>query len=127
MRKFTTAALAALALVGGTTAATSADAQTRYYRGGDRTGTAIVAGIAGLALGAALSSRGGYGYGYGYGPSYSYGYPSYGYGSGYGYYGPSYGYDSYYGRPYAPRYRARICTFWRHDRWGRAYPVQGRC
>jgi len=52
-------ALAATAL----TAAAPADAQRyrgdRYYhRGGNGTGTAVVAGIAGLAIGAALASNG---------------------------------------------------------------------
>lgn len=132
MRKPITAALAALSLVTGLTAASTADAQSRWRRGHDNTSTAIIAGAAGLALGAAISSRGGYGYGYGY-PSYGYrySYPSYGYGYGY----PSYGYPSYgygYGRPYyAPRYyappRPRMCSYWRYDRWGRAYRVRGYC
>ena len=49
-----------------------------YGRGYDRDGggAAIVAGVAGLALGAALADRGDYGYapdyGYGYAPAYSY-------------------------------------------------------
>ncbi|HLZ84390.1 MAG TPA: hypothetical protein VKQ54_12555 [Caulobacteraceae bacterium] len=48
-----------------------------YDRGYDRDGgAAIVAGVAGLALGAALSDRGDYGYapdyGYGYAPAYGY-------------------------------------------------------
>jgi hypothetical protein len=51
-----------------------------YGRGGyerdEGNGGAIVAGIAGLALGAALSDRGDYGYApsYGYAPAYDYGY-----------------------------------------------------
>jgi hypothetical protein len=51
-----------------------------YGRGGyerdEGNGGAIVAGIAGLALGAALSDRGDYGYApsYGYAPAYGYGY-----------------------------------------------------
>ena len=118
MRKFMTAAMAALTLVGGMAAATTADAQHRY-RGHNDTSTAIAAGVAGLALGAALGSRGGYST-----YSYGYGYPSYGYGYGRPYYG-----RPYYGGYYAPRrhYRPRYCTYWRYDRWGRAYPVQGRC
>ena len=135
MRKPITAALAALTLVSGLTTASAANAQSYWRRGHDNTSTAIIAGAAGLALGAAIGSRGGgYGYGYGY-PSYGYGYgggyPSYGYGYGGGY--PSYGYG--YGRPYyggyAPRYyappRPRMCSYWRYDRWGRAYRVRGYC
>ena len=119
MRKPITAALAALTLAGGLTAATTADAQSRYRRDRD-SGAAVAAGIAGLALGAALGRRGT--------TTYSYGYPSYSYGYGYA--------DPYYGGYYAPpRYRApppryytpRVCTYWRYDRWGRAYQVQGRC
>ena len=51
-----------------------------YGRGYDRDGggAAIVAGVAGLAIGAALADRGDYGYapdyGYGYAPAYGYGY-----------------------------------------------------
>lgn len=45
-------ALAATAL----TSATPAMARDPYHRGGDRTGTAIAVGIAGLALGAIIAS-----------------------------------------------------------------------
>jgi len=128
MRKMITAVIAAASLVGGLTVASAADAQSRYYRHRDNDAeVAIAAGLAGLALGAAISNRG---YGYSYGGR-GYGYPSYGYSRPYygGYYGrPAYRpYNrGYYGRPYAPRYR-QTCTYWRHDRWGRAYPVQRRC
>jgi hypothetical protein len=49
-----------------------------YGYGRDDAAGAVVAGVAGLALGAALASQGDYGYApaYGYGPSYG---PSYGY------------------------------------------------
>lgn len=124
MRKLMTAALAALTLAGGLTAATTADAQSRYRR--NDSSAAVAAGIAGLALGAALGSRGSTSFSYGY-PSYGYGY---GYGSGYGYAQPYYG-GGYYDRRYyapPPRYvQPRVCTYWRYDRWGRAYPVTGRC
>lgn len=122
MRKSFTAALAALSLVGGLAAATTADAQSRrHFRDRDNSGAAIAAGVAGLALGAAIGSRGG-GYGYGYG------YPSYGYGYGGGYYDRPYYGRPYYGRGYGYGYRApRWCTYWRYDRWGRSYPVRGRC
>ncbi len=71
MRKFLTAAVAALSFAGAI-AATSAPAEARdhrrgsygggyygggrYYRHHDNTGTALAAGVVGLALGAALAS-----------------------------------------------------------------------
>jgi hypothetical protein len=132
MRKFLTAAVAALTL-GGAMVATTAPAEARpygwhgggyhgyhYYRHGGNPGVAVAAGIAGLAVGAALAS-GNRGYSsYYYGPSYSYGY--------YGprpYYGRSY-YRPYYARPHYRSY-ARTCFQWRYDRWGRAYQVRGWC
>jgi len=103
------AALAATVLA----SAAPADAQRRggyrhYGRGGDAAGAALVGGILGLGVGAAIasSSRGGY------------------YGGGYydrGYYGPprGYYYDSY--RPYYPR----CWTSWRWDPyWGRDVPMR---
>ena len=62
------------------------------HRGGGDAGALIAGGIAGLALGAALSSHhDGYGGGYGYGRS------GYGYGYGYGdHYGYGYGYGDRY-------------------------------
>lgn len=118
MRKTLAAGLAALSF-GGAIAATAlpSAAEARDWRGGyyggdwDRhhhhnnsTGTAIVAGIAGLAIGAALADsshsrsyynggyydRGYYDRGYGY---YGSGYGSYGYGYAPGYY--DYGYQPY--------------------------------
>lgn len=79
-----------------TAVAPTAEAQRyrRYHR--DNTGTAIVAGIAGLAIGAALASdRGGYGY---YDRRYDYDRRFY---RNRGYY-PS---DGYYYRDYQRRYR----------------------
>jgi hypothetical protein len=103
MRKFLTAALAALTF-GGAVAATAAPAEARPhgyhggYYGGHRyygrhhdndAGVAIAAGVVGLALGAALASdsgsRGYYDRGYRGG----YGYSSY-YDPGYGYYDDGY-------------------------------------
>ena len=72
--KALTAALAAATLVGGVAAASDAAAQGRYRRH-DNTGAVVAAGIAGLALGAALSS------------------------GGRSYYAPNYGYSDY-NRPY---------------------------
>ncbi|MBS0335143.1 MAG: hypothetical protein JSS35_20435 [Proteobacteria bacterium] len=91
MRKTLTAALAALTLGGAVsaTAVTGADARP-YYHGGygyshrGNAGAAVVAGVAGLALGAALASNHPH-YGYAYGPSY-YGPAPYAYGP---YYGPA--------------------------------------
>jgi hypothetical protein len=84
MKKLLTAAAAALTLAGGAMAtATPASADGwrggyhggGYYHGGYRGGGgAVLAGIAGLAIGAAIAS-----------PHY-YGHPAY-YGRGYGYYG----------------------------------------
>lgn len=106
MRKVLTSALAALtfgAAVAATAAPAEADARGRHHRsyyrhhhhgGGDKAAIAVAAGIAGLALGAALSdgdgprrSRGGYSYSY-----------SGGYNNGYAY-DPRY--DGYYGDYYA--------------------------
>ena len=85
MRKALTAALAALTLGGAisATAATGADARPyyghgHYYGHGNGAGLAV-AGIAGLAIGAAIAgphygggyyAPGPYAYGYGYGPGY---------------------------------------------------------
>jgi hypothetical protein len=105
MRKFMTAALAALTF-GAAVAATASPAQARPhggsyygYYGGDRSyyrhrhrdndaGVAIAAGVVGLALGAALAGSGSGHSGY---------YRSYPYRSsyGYGYYEPGYGYGGY--------------------------------
>ena len=111
MRKFLTSALAALTF-GGAVAATAVPAQARdyyrngtYYRhhrgGGDTAAVAAFAGIAGLALGAALSSNSNGRGRSGYSSSYSY---SGGYNNGYRY-DPRYdGYSGdYYARP------ERIC------------------
>jgi hypothetical protein len=112
MRKFLASALAAVTF-GGAVAATAAPAQAeryqhRYYRhhggGNDAAAAAIVGGIAGLAIGAALSSKGDHGY---YGRSY------YGRDYGRGYYRNGYvydpGYDSYRGGYYGDGYAYRTC------------------
>lgn len=128
--KIVTAAVAAATLIGGIAAASDASAQGRYRRDrGGNTGAAVAAGVAGLALGAALANNN-RGYSYGYAPGY------YG-GGGVGYYGGGYG-GGYYDRGYyaPPRYYAprgayyggpRTCMYWNYDRWGRAYQVPGRC
>jgi hypothetical protein len=96
MRKIVTAALAALTLGGAAMATTSQADAAGYgyhggygggygYRGGGWGGGALVAGIAGLAVGAAIAGN----------------HPGYYGGPGY-YYG-----DPYYGRPYATCYAER--------------------
>lgn len=98
MRKSLTVAMAALTF-GGAIAATAAPAQARphgyrydrhHHNNND---AAIVAGVAGLAIGAALAGS-----------------------NNRGYYGRSYAYDPYYGdRYYArPRYVYRTCE---SERW----------
>jgi hypothetical protein len=106
MRKFLTSGLAAVIAVGAVLAtAGPASAERRYYGGhhhyghhggdGDEVAAAIIGGVAGLALGAALSgssqNRSGYGYydrGYDTGYRYDPRYDSYSR----GYYGPPPGY-----------------------------------
>jgi hypothetical protein len=108
MRKFLASAVAALTFGGAVLAtATPADAQYRYRRhrdnDGDVAAAAIVAGVAGLALGSALSSSNRSSRGY-YSNSY--------YGSGYAY-DPRYDRYSggYYARPYGYAYAPpRICS-----------------
>lgn len=82
MRKILTAAVAALTIAGGAVGATTPAMAAPHgdfhgdggWRGGDRDGGfrgdgALVAGVLGFGLGAALASPN-YGYGYGYGPGY---------------------------------------------------------
>jgi len=107
MRKALATGLAVVTLGGAIATATLPSVATaQHYRGGyggyyggnhnhhNDWGPAIVAGVAGLAIGAALgSSHSNYGGGY-YGRGYYGGYPAYGS----GYYGRGYGYGSgYYG------------------------------
>jgi hypothetical protein len=96
MRKALTAAIAAITL-GGAVCATAAPAEAQHYRGGyhgyygghyrhGNGGAAVAAGIAGLAIGAALASD--------HPRYYGYSQPYYG-----GYYGPG-----YYGTCYTTRW-----------------------
>ena len=106
MKKILTGALAALT-VGGVVLGGASTASAREWRhGGGNEGAAVAAGIAGLAIGAALASNDrGY-----YAPAYDSAY----YGPAYG---PSYGYG--YGRGYGYGYRYRHCrveTRWNHWR-----------
>ena len=126
MRKTLTTALAAITLVGGVLAAATPASAEHYRYGGyrshrsgsDKAAIAVAAGIAGLALGAALSSksngRSGYGSTYSSGYSsrsnpyrngYDYNPRNDSYGGDYYGRGDSYGED-YYARPPAPA----VCT-----------------
>ncbi len=118
--KIIAAGLAAATLVTGLSVATTSSAES--WRGGhayryshDRGGSALAAGIAGLALGAALAGGSGSYYAaprYAYGPRYVY--------------APAYAYPpGYYYRPH--RRYARACEAWRYDYWGRPYRVAGWC
>lgn len=102
LKKAVTGLVAGAALVG----AVAAPAEARgYYRGGygyhhgiGRGGAAVLGGIAGLAVGAAIASPR-----YNYAPAYGYGG---GYGGGYGYAPPPqayYGYGGGYYEPCRPR------------------------
>ena len=93
MRKILTATAAALAL-GGVTLGAAAPAEARYHGGG----TAVAAGILGLAAGAAIASSG---------PRYYYDEPAY-----YAPPPPPPGY--YYDGPYCR-------SDWRWDGWARRY------
>jgi hypothetical protein len=128
MRKLLIGGLAALTCVAGVVApATEAAARDRHYyryhRHHDDDGAAIAAGIAGLAIGAALASsgnrRGYYDDGYRYDRRYRY-YDR-------GYYGRPYG---YYERPGYYAYnrgydRCRTTTRW--DPWADTYVQRTRC
>lgn len=106
MIKLINTGLAAL-IAAGTIAATATPAAAHDWDHHDNdAGALIVGGIAGLALGAALSSHNnGYGGGY-YHNGYNGGYYGSGY-SGYNGYGNGYG-GGYYGNGYG--YRSRICV-----------------
>ena len=126
MRRLLIGGLAALTFATGALAP-MAEAQARdgrYYSYGrryhDRDDDALIAGIAGLAIGAALassSSRRDYGY-YDYGPRRSYRYRYYGDG---GYYRPYYGgYGGDYGRG-----GCRTTSY--YDGWDGRYVERTRC
>ena len=101
MRKIIVTGLAAATLLGGLSIGSTASAQYRHhYRNND--GAAVAAGIAGLAVGAAIAGSE----------------PRYGYN--YGYYGRPYGYS--YGYGYR---RCRTYTVW--DPYAYAYVERRRC
>ncbi|HEY3697488.1 hypothetical protein [Phenylobacterium sp.] len=123
MRKLLIGGMAALSFATAIAPATGAMARDhRHYRGRhDDDGAAIAAGIAGLAIGAALASGGGrrdYGrYDYDGRGYYRESYDD-------GYYRPYYGHRYY--RPYAYSYsRCRTTTNW--DPWEEAYVRRTRC
>ncbi len=106
MKKILTGALAALTVGGVVLGGASTASAREWHGGGGNAGAAVAAGIAGLAIGAALaSSNHGY-YGSSYAPAYGY------YGRSYApaYYG---GYADDYG--YAYRRHCRLETRW--NRW----------
>lgn len=112
MSKALTAAMAAV-ILGSAICATAAPAEAHDYHGGysrggshrhgNSTGTAIAAGVVGLALGAALASSN-RGAGQGYAHDFSYGRSDYG---GYGYQARDYAYQ--------PAYRVCDATHWVWD------------
>ena len=135
MRKTLSVALAALTLAGGALTATGADARDHgghyggghyggsryyggghYYRGHNNDGAAVVAGIAGLAIGAAIAG-GGHDryYDNGYSRRGYYDQPYYGG----GYYAPGYAYG------YGPPRRCRTFTQW--DPYADAYIRRTNC
>ncbi len=119
MKTILTGALAALTIGAGALASVPASAETHNWHGGyehrgNEGGAALAAGLAGLAVGAAIAGdHGGYydrGYGYGYGqPAYYAAPPAY-------YAGPSY--YSYSGRCHAE---------WRWNRHWRRYTQVRAC
>lgn len=132
MRKIIAAGLAALTFLG---AATAAQADSRYRRHRDRdNGAAVAAGIAGLAIGAALASgsrdRGYYNNGY-YDRGYGRGYYDRGYGRGYygrGYYAPRGYYDrGYYAAPRRYRYARECRVYQTWDPYYGGYIRRERC
>lgn len=129
MRKTLSIALAAMTFAGGAISATAADARDhrhyrsydgryydgRYYRR-DNDGAVIAAGIAGLAIGAALASASRDRY---YDRSYYYDRPYYGG----GYYAP----QAYYGGYYPRTYYRHCRTVSRYDPYYGGYVQRTRC
>jgi hypothetical protein len=125
MRKLLVGGLAALTMASGVLAPV-AEAQARdyryhhrYHRHRDNDGAALAAGIAGLAIGAALASNSNRGYGR------SYGY----YDAQRGYYGRSYydgpGYYRSYGYGYVRPRSCRTTSY--YDDWDGRYMERTRC
>jgi hypothetical protein len=109
MRRLTASGLAALTFAGALVAGGVANAEPRHYHHHHNdSGAAVAAGIAGLAVGAAIAS--GDHPGYYARPGYDYGY--------YGYGPPAYGYD------YGPR-RCRTYRTW--DPYYGAWVDRTRC
>lgn len=125
MRKTLAAALAAFTFAGAVATTADAGDRRRYHRDRDNDGAAIAAGIAGLAIGAALAS-GGRDRGY----YYDRGYYSRPYHGGYydrGYYGPRVRYG-YYDPPRRYRHYRRDCrTVTRWDPYYGGYVRIRRC
>ncbi len=113
MKRIIAAGLAALTMAAAITPAVTASAQDRHdqrhdgYRHNDN-GTAVAAGLAGLAVGAAIASsnRGAYRNGYYYGQ-------------------PQYAYDYYYGPNYTGVRHCRNSRYW--DRGSNGYQNRTWC
>ncbi len=99
MRKIIATGLAAATLIGSLGAGTTASAQYRHYHHHSGSGAAVAAGIAGLAVGAAIA------------------------GSHPGYYDDGY----YYGRPYGYYYGRQCRTYTTWDPYAYAYVRHTRC
>ncbi len=84
----------------------SHDGDRRDHDRRDNSGAAVAAGIAGLAVGAALANRDGYRDGYYYGQ-------------------PQGAYDYYYGPNYGGRRHCHTYRYWDHD--SRGYGQRTRC
>ena len=119
---FRKAALALALAATATIAAAPAEARDRWgrHRGGDDAAIAIAAGIAGLAIGAAISDNGGRDYNDRYNRG-SYYYPQYRDSDYYNSY-PQYNYNNYNNydrryRDYDRRYRGYDWYERKHDRW----------
>ena len=116
MKHFIAAGLAVLTMAAAVAPAATAFAQdgrhndqNGYRHDGDRrdnNGNAVAAGIAGLAVGAALANRGEYRGGYYYGQ-------------------PQYAYDYYYGPNYSGRRHCHSSRYWDRDNHG--YGQRTRC
>ena len=110
MRKIIAAGLAAVTLTSALGSAVTASAQDRWRHDHDRggNGAAVAAGLAGLAVGAALANggRGDYRGGYYYGP-------------------PRYAYEHYYGPRYYGPHRCATSQIW--DPYVGGYVQRTRC
>jgi hypothetical protein len=121
MRKLIASGLAALTFAGAVAAGGSAAAEPyRHHHHHDNSGAAVAAGIAGLAIGAALASGDHY-----YTDDYGYRRLRPGYYDGYWYGPPAGAYGYYYRRDYDGPRRCRTTRIW--DPYLRGYVERTRC